>query len=123
MRKPFTAVLLLGGHALLTLSPVAALAAPSTPAAGTTATGSDHALHDGCDSGCRDPYDHGDSHYRCMYHCEERYGHGYGYGYGYGYDRHQRGDRVYHNGECWYHDDWGWHHCGYGDRYRSYEAR
>ena len=50
MRKPFTAVLLLGGHALLTLSPVRALPAPSRPAVGS------------------------DSHYRCMYHCDERYG-------------------------------------------------
>jgi hypothetical protein len=114
MRKPITAALLLGGHILLTFSPVAALAAPSTPAAGAVATGSYRAFHYGCHYDCRDPYDHGDSHYRCMYHCDERYRYGYGYD-DYRYRRY-RDNRVYHDGECWAHDDRGWHRCGYRDR-------
>ncbi len=99
MRKPLTAALLLGGHLLLTFSPVAAMAAPASPAYS------------------------GDSHYRCMYHCDERgYGDRYGHDHdGYRYDhyrdgRYDHGDRVYHDG-CWYHDDWGWHRCGYGHRW------
>jgi hypothetical protein len=60
MRKPLTAALLLGGHLLLTFSPVAALAAPASSAS---------------------PAYSGDGHYRCMYHCAER-----GYVHGYGYD-------------------------------------
>ncbi|HTC80872.1 MAG TPA: hypothetical protein VK848_05015 [Acidimicrobiia bacterium] len=128
MRKRLTAPLLLAGHFLLTLTPVAAMAAPAQPAAGPPATGSYHALHDGCyDDGCRDPYDsgydhYGDDHYRCMYHCQERYGFGYDR---YRYDRYRYGhrdNRAYHNGQCWAHDDRGWHRCGYRDRYWSYEG-
>ena len=110
MRKPLTAALLLGGHLLLTFSPLAATAASATPA--STAY---------------------DGHYRCMYHCAERgydghdgYGHdGYGHdGYGHDYYRYDhyhyrdgRYDGRYHRGGCWYHDDWGWHRCGYWHRW------
>jgi|SRR5438270_3167922 len=100
MRKPLTAALLLGGHLTLTLHPVAALAATVRPA------------------------DYGDSHYRCMYHCDERYGSGNGRDrYDHSHSGYDRGGRAYRNGECAYHDDWGWHHCGYRDRYWSYEGR
>src|SRR5438552_509589 len=65
MRKRLTAPLLLAGHFVLTLTPVAAMAAPAQPAAGPPATGSYHALHDGCyDDGCRDPYDPRYDHHR-----------------------------------------------------------
>jgi hypothetical protein len=115
MRKPLTAALLLGGHLLLTFSPMAATAASASPAPAA------------------------DSHYRCMYRCAERgygdhggYRHdGYGdhggyrhdgYGHdGYGHDGyrhdHYRDGGYYRDGECWYHDDWGWHHCGYRHRW------
>ena len=128
MRKPRTAALLLAGHILLALSPMAAHAATTPAPAGPTAPA----------AGTHQPsYDRSspDDHYRCMYRCAERYGssdgyqhdrgsrYGYGYGYhhdGYHHDRyHHDGyhhDRVYHDGECYYHDDWGWHRCGY---YRS----
>jgi hypothetical protein len=91
MRKPLTAALLLGGHLLLTFSPVAALAAPASPASS------------------------GESHYRCMYRCDER-------GDGDRYDHYRDGrydhrDHVDHDGQCWYHDDWGWHRCGYRHRW------
>ncbi|HZQ80201.1 MAG TPA: hypothetical protein VFE55_22950 [Acidimicrobiia bacterium] len=105
MRKPLTAALLLGGHLLMTFSPLAVGAASASPAPSTN-----------------------DSHYRCMYRCAERgygrdgYGHdgyrhdGYGYRYdGYRYD-HYRDGRYDHHG-CWYHDDWGWHRCGYYHRW------
>jgi hypothetical protein len=101
MRTPLTAALLLGGHLLLTFSPVAA--APAAPASPATPA------YDG--------------HYRCMYRCAER---GYhdgrdGYRYdryghdGYRYDRYRDGRDDRRN--CWYHDDWGWHRCGYWHRW------
>ncbi|HVW31416.1 MAG TPA: hypothetical protein VHL53_02650, partial [Acidimicrobiia bacterium] len=64
MRKPRTAALILAGHVLLALSPIAAHAAtpPDAPAGPppATAPGTYHPSHD--------------SHYRCMYRCNERYG-------------------------------------------------
>src|SRR5581483_3031949 len=99
MRKPLTAALLLGGHLLLTFSPVAVTAASATPASPAY-----------------------DGHYRCMYRCAER---GYDGRDGYGHDHyrydhyrydhyrydHYRDGRYdgYHRDGCWYHDDWGWH--------------
>ena len=83
------------------------------------------------------PYHHGDDdHYRCMYHCEDRYGYGSYYHHdddrGY-YDRCRwrdrwgryrygrcRYDRIYHDGDCWYHDRYGWHRCRSRDRYYGY---
>jgi hypothetical protein len=56
MRTRLTAALLLGGHLLLTLTPIAASSASARPAARPS----------------------GDDHYRCMYHCRERYGDGDG---------------------------------------------
>jgi hypothetical protein len=68
-------------------------------------------------------YDYRDDHYRCMYHCDERYGYGRRDGYdrsryGYRSDRYRR-DHYYQDGGCWYHDGWGWHRCrsGYGYGY------
>jgi hypothetical protein len=122
MRTRLTAALLLGGHLLLaSLTPVAAMAAP-VPPAGPPATGSYRALDSGC-YGCGGPDHRRDDHYRCMYHCDERYGYGRRdgydrsrYDYRYRQDRYRR-DRVYHNGECWYNDARGWHRCGYDYRY------
>jgi len=100
MRKPLTAALLLGGHLLLTFSPLAVTAASATPASPAY-----------------------DGHYRCMYRCAERGYDGHdGYGHdGYRYDRYRyrdgRYDGRYHRGGCWYHDDWGWHRCGYWHRW------
>ena len=125
MRNPRTAALLLAGHVLLALTPIAAHAAtpPDNSSGDAPPSGTYHSSYD-------EPYH--DSHYRCMYHCQERYGYSDGYHYdqrqGDGYRSDQRqGDgyrsdgyrqrRVYHNGECYYHDDWGWHRCGY-QRYR-----
>jgi len=85
--------LLLGGHLLFALIPTAAHATPAPESA--------QALHHDCyGHNCGD---HHDDHYRCMYHCEERYGHGSG-------DDRYRG-RQYHDGECYHHDWWGWHRC------------
>ena len=93
MRKPVTAALLLGGHLLMTFSPLAVGAASASPAS---------AAYDG--------------HYRCMYRCDERgYGHdGYRHD-GYRHDGYR--DGRYDHRDCWYHDDWGWHHCGYSHRW------
>jgi hypothetical protein len=97
--------LLLGGHLLLALIPVAAQAAPAQPAGPDPATESAQVLHHDCSrDGCND---HRDGHYRCMYHCDDRYGHRYD-----GYH-----DRRYHDDHCWYHDRWGWHRCDRGYRW------
>jgi hypothetical protein len=119
MRTRLTAALLFGGLLLVSLTPAAAMAAPARPA-GPPATGSYHALDYGC-YGCSDPSHRRDDHYRCMYHCDQRYGYGRRDGYDrYRYDRYRR-DRYSQDGGCWYHDGWGWHRCrsgyGYGDGY------
>ena len=120
MRTRLTAALLLGGQLLLaSLTPVAAMAAPVQPA-GPPATGSYRALDSGC-YGCDDPYHRRDDHYRCMYHCDERYGYGRRDGYDrsrYGQDRYRQ-DRYRQDGGCWYHDSWGWRRCRSGYGYRD----
>jgi hypothetical protein len=114
--------LLLGGHLLLALTPIAAQAAPAPPPGPAAATESADAQHYGCHG--QDCGDHRDDHYRCMYHCEERYGRGYDrsrHDYRYDHSRDRR-DRVYHHGQCYEHDWSGWHRCGYRYRWWGFEG-
>ena len=119
MLKRVFAALVFGGL-LVGLAPTTAGAAPERPA-GLTGFVFQRTVADGC-YGCDGPHDYRDDHYRCMYHCDERYGYGRRDGYDrYRYDRYRHGryryDRTYHDGDCWYHDGWGWHRCGYGYGY------
>jgi hypothetical protein len=98
MLKRLSTALLLG--AFLGLVPATAEGAPAAPPADAMQPGSAPAP----------AYDlnhhEGDDHYRCWYHCDDRYGYRY---------RRYRSPRY-----CWYHDRYGWYQARCRDYHRDY---